>query len=226
MDRVVDGAEGGGTTATDDSPRRTQAERRAATEEALLRATFDCLVEDGYASLTTRRVAERAGVSQGNMRHYYPTKVELIAASMRDVLARLAAETVAQMRRQLDVPHRRQAMVDLIWNVHLSPAYRAMIELWVAAVREPDLREDVQAIEHDLRAEIHSATTALFPQDAEHPDADAIIETSLAAMRGLAFLAPVVDDRDFVERWARVRAEIVRLVSTPRQPATTRTIVT
>jgi len=196
--------------------RRTQAERRAATEDALLLATFESLVEDGYASLTTRRVAERAGVSQSNMRHYYPTKVELIGASMRDVLARLAEETVAQMRSRLAGPHRRQAMVDLIWNVHLSPAYRAMIELWVAAVREPELRSDVQAIEHDLRSEIHAATTALFPDDAIHPDAEAIIETSLAAMRGLAILAPVVDPEEFERRWARVRSEVLRLVSTPR----------
>ena len=41
--------------------RRNQAERSAATREALLDATLECLVEDGYANTTTARVAERAG---------------------------------------------------------------------------------------------------------------------------------------------------------------------
>ena len=41
------------------SVRRSQAERSAATREALLDATIDCLIEEGYASTTTARVAER-----------------------------------------------------------------------------------------------------------------------------------------------------------------------
>jgi len=39
--------------------RRTQEERRAATRAALLDATIECVVEDGYAGTTTTRVVER-----------------------------------------------------------------------------------------------------------------------------------------------------------------------
>jgi hypothetical protein len=46
-------------------PRRIQEERSAATRKALLDATIDCLAEDGYAALTTTKVAARAGVSRG-----------------------------------------------------------------------------------------------------------------------------------------------------------------
>ena len=42
--------------------RRSQAERSAATREALLDATIDCLIEEGYASIDdrARRRARRA----------------------------------------------------------------------------------------------------------------------------------------------------------------------
>ena len=51
--------------ATQPATRRTHAERRETTRLALLDAAVACLIEDGYAALTTRKVAERAGVSQG-----------------------------------------------------------------------------------------------------------------------------------------------------------------
>ena len=69
---------------------RTQAERRAASRAALLEAAVDCLIKDGYANLTTRRVAERAGVSQGTQMHYFPTKTQFLTEAIRHVAQRLA----------------------------------------------------------------------------------------------------------------------------------------
>ena len=70
--------------------RRTQAERRAASRAALLDAAVECLIKDGYAHLTTRRVAERAGVSQGTQMHYFPTKTQFLTEAIRHVAQRLA----------------------------------------------------------------------------------------------------------------------------------------
>ena len=69
--------------------RRTQAERRAATRSALLDAALACLVEEGYANLTTRNVAERAGVSQGTQMHYFPTRARFVAEAVRHVAFKL-----------------------------------------------------------------------------------------------------------------------------------------
>ena len=149
--------------------RRTQAERRAATQQALLDAAFACLVEDGYANLSTRRVADRAGVSQSNMRHYYPTKVQLISASLDDVLDRLTQETVDGLRAVSTAPDRRIRTLDLTWDVHASDAFRAMIELWVAAVREPELSEQLSAIEDRMRQRLLAAIVELYPDDSVHP---------------------------------------------------------
>ncbi len=61
--------------------RRSQAQRSAATREALLDATIACLVEDGYANTTTSKVAERAGVSRGAHLHHFQTRSALVAAA-------------------------------------------------------------------------------------------------------------------------------------------------
>jgi AcrR family transcriptional regulator len=54
--------------------------RSRATTEALLEATLQVLVREGYVRLTTTRVAERAGVSVGTLYQYFPDKRSLIMA--------------------------------------------------------------------------------------------------------------------------------------------------
>ena len=62
-------------------PRRSQAERSAATREALLDAAIDCLYEHGYSRTTTAMVAERAGLSRGAHLHHFQTRDALVAAA-------------------------------------------------------------------------------------------------------------------------------------------------
>src|SRR3954452_22739136 len=82
------------------TPRRTQAQRSAATVDALLDATIECLIEDGYANTTTTRVAERAGVSRGAHLHHYQTRGALVAAAI-ERLATLRTEQGLALAEQL-----------------------------------------------------------------------------------------------------------------------------
>src|SRR5205085_11569989 len=81
-----------GIAAASPSRRRTQAERRATTRTALLDAAMACLIEEGYANLTTRNVAERAGVSQGTQMHYFPSRETFLAEVVRHVTLKLVDE--------------------------------------------------------------------------------------------------------------------------------------
>src|SRR3954447_12839818 len=82
------------------TPRRTQAQRSAATVDALLDATIECLVEDGYANTTTSRVAERAGVSRGAHLHHFQTRSALVAAAV-ERLSALRAEQGIELADKL-----------------------------------------------------------------------------------------------------------------------------
>src|SRR5689334_14474056 len=74
---------GGKMARTARKARRTHAERRSATQAAILAASVKLLIEDGYAGFTASRVAARAGVSRGAQEHYYPKKIDLIGAATR-----------------------------------------------------------------------------------------------------------------------------------------------
>jgi AcrR family transcriptional regulator len=76
---------------------RSRAERRgeatAETRAAILAAARTCLLRDGYASLSTRNVAEGAGVPLSQIHYHYGSKQDLI-------LAVLAAENARLLDRQ------------------------------------------------------------------------------------------------------------------------------
>lgn len=76
-------------------PRRTQAERSAATREALIRAARPMFATAGFAGVSTEAVVRAAGVTRGAMYHQFEDKVELFAAVFeaveQDATARIAS---------------------------------------------------------------------------------------------------------------------------------------
>src|SRR5881227_2787692 len=123
--------------------RRSQADRRAATQAALLDAAIETLVEDGYAALTTRGVSERAGVSQGAQQHYFPTKTALVQAAIGRVAPQLIPFLIGAPdpgEGEGDGARARVGLLlDRMWEIHQLPPTRAAYELYNAARTDTDL---------------------------------------------------------------------------------------
>jgi AcrR family transcriptional regulator len=192
--------------------RRTQAERRAATRAALLSAAMDCLVEEGYANLTTRKVAERAGVSQGTQMHYFPTRVEFVAEAIRHVAGELIREVHDQISAaQSGSRQRVEAVLDQLWGVHTGPVFQATMELWVAARTDPELRESMEELTREVNRMILRSTDELFPEFLGRRRAREVLDLTLATMRGLAMLRSFAEP-DVVERtWQSSRRRLLEL---------------
>ncbi|GAC1653147.1 MAG: TetR/AcrR family transcriptional regulator [Mycobacterium sp.] len=68
---------------------------REATREALIEATAQIVLDEGYAAATSRRVAAKAGVKPALVHYYFPSMDDLFVAVLRD-----KAETNLQRHRQ------------------------------------------------------------------------------------------------------------------------------
>jgi AcrR family transcriptional regulator len=68
---------------------------REGTREALIDATAQIIVDEGYAAATSRRVAAKAGVKPALVHYYFPSMDDLFVAVLRD-----KAETNLQRQRQ------------------------------------------------------------------------------------------------------------------------------
>lgn len=192
-------------------PRRTQAERRDATRTALLDAAMDCLVEEGYANTTTRRIAERAGVTPGALQHHFASKTELLSEAVRHIRAKFAQEMFAQGPPDApSVNARSEELLDRMWKFHRGPVFYAYIELLVAARTDPELRATLADVQHEVATLNAAAAPILFPELAEQPGFAQLIDTGQAAIRGLALLA-FVDEAEAERAWPITRQHIIAL---------------
>ena len=85
-------------------PTGTRAERRdratAETRTSILGAARQCLLADGYANLSTRRVADSAGVPLSQIHYHYGSKHQLVLA----VLAEENERLLGRQRAMFDAP--------------------------------------------------------------------------------------------------------------------------
>ena len=193
--------------------RRTQVERRRATRIALLDATVACLVQDGYAKTTTRRIAERANVSPGALQHHFASKQELVSEAITHLARRLSEELIerglptAESERQL-----AERLVDRLWDVLNGPLIEAATELAVAARTDPSLRERLVGAQRQAVEMIGLTARHLLPDESAQPGFVELISTVLAAQRGMVLLGFVnPEDRDAA--WAAGRRQLLDLIA-------------
>jgi AcrR family transcriptional regulator len=168
--------------------RRTQAERRAGTRAALVRATVEALVELGYARTTTQEVQRRAGVSRGALTHHFTSKAELMLAAV-DHLYEEFSESVRQAAADLPVDSaiRIRLGVELIWQRFHGPLFVAAMELWTAARTDAELRAALLPHERRLGQQLRELAAEVFgEQIARHPSSEAVFQVLLTSMRGQA----------------------------------------
>jgi AcrR family transcriptional regulator len=114
----------------------TRAERRdratADTRARILAAARDCLLADGYASLSTRRVAEAADVPLSQIHYYFGSKQELILAVLAAQNERLVARQ-ASMYAGIEPLWRQWEQACDFLEVDLESGYVRILQEMIAA---------------------------------------------------------------------------------------------
>jgi AcrR family transcriptional regulator len=185
--------------------RRTQEERRAATQSILLDATIYCLGRDGYAATSISAITKQAGVSRGALLHHYPTKNELIAHAIlhfyRQRLARFKEHLLGADTSKLSLEDRLRVL-----KKDFSTWYHTALEIEVA-MRTND---EIAAIEESLSALDHEEMSReyeqLFPEFAATPVARELVGISCYLMRGLAS----TDDDEKADRQFVIGVDMIR----------------
>ena len=193
--------------------RRTQVERRQATRTALLDATVSCLVEEGYANTTTRRIAERAKVTPGALQHHFASKQELVSEAITYLNQRVTRDLIergvpsARPGRQL-----AEQLLDLLWEVQKGPLIEAATELAVAARTDPSLRQRLAEVQHEAVEMVAITARQLLPEEAARPGFVGLLSTVLAALRGMVWLG-FVSPTDREAAWAAGRTHLLNLIA-------------
>jgi AcrR family transcriptional regulator len=179
------------------APARTpQQERSRLTQQRLLTATIECLVEHGWSGTTTTLVAERAGVSRGAQLHHYPTKAALVLAAITHLCERRAEEIRAEAAavRAQPAAGRVDRVIDLFVASFTGPLFAAALELWVAARTDAELRRALVPLEARVGRAMHGLAVDLLGVDESRPGVRPAVQATLDLLRGLGVANMLGDD--------------------------------
>jgi AcrR family transcriptional regulator len=159
------------------APRRRMGPAGSENWHSMLDGAEDVLREEGYAALTSRRIAERIGVKQRLVYYYFQTMDDLIVEMFR----RLSARELERLRDAAASEHPLRE----IWHVCIHTADARLISEFMAlANRIPALRSEViNFIEQSRRMQVAAIAAALERADAPRalpPLAVSIIASSVA----------------------------------------------
>jgi AcrR family transcriptional regulator len=145
------------------------------TAARILDAACDLIAEEGIDDVRIARVAQRAGASTGLVHHYFSTREELLEQALIHSFERAgderfgeegegpatgAAGLAAAIRESLPAPG-EQEREWVLW-----------VELWLRAVREPDLRPVANRLYERYREWLASVIRAGVESGEFRADAD------------------------------------------------------
>ncbi len=183
------------------------------TRHNILDAAIRCFYEFGYNNTTTEKIAKEAGVSRGAMLHHFPSRSDLIKASVRHLNEqRIALYLSEESDIQEGAEHSRvEEGIDAYWKQLNTPAFVVFHELQVAARTDPELLEVmIPAIKEFDRLGM-KATRELFPDLAMSEEFRRTFSLSLYLLEGLAanrFTRNTGRDADELLGW--LKAELRR----------------
>jgi len=188
--------------------REPQQDRSRATRLRLLEAAVECLAEVGWSRSTVTVVAERAGVSRGAAQHHFPTREDLFVAAVAHVAEARAEELRTHRASMPREALTTRAIVDTIVATFTGQLFRAALELWVASSSEPNLREQVVALERAIGRETHKSVVDALGVDESVPGVRETIQATLDLARGLGLANLLTDDsrrrERIVAQWANL----------------------
>ncbi len=142
-----------------------QQTKSALTRNAILDAAIDCFYELGYANTTTENVANKAGVSRGAMLHHFPTRFDLIKATVLSLnKRRLDMFQTEEATVQKGATHTRvDEGIDAYWRQLNSPEFIVFQELRVAARTDKELAKVLVPALEDFNRAWYKSVREIFP---------------------------------------------------------------
>ena len=141
-----------------------QARKSQATQRMIIDTTIRCLAKYGYHDTTYIRISEESGVSRGAMRHHFPSRTDIIKATIEYLhKKRLAAFKKAANSIPAE-QSRTEASIEALWQHVNHPTFMVFIDLALAARKDRELAAIFRPAQETFRRECYYAALELFPE--------------------------------------------------------------
>jgi len=185
-------------------------DRGAAARERILQAAVRAIARDGIDGLRIARIATEAGVSSALVHYHFADREQLLAETIDYSYARAAEVRLDDaVEPAADHAARLAAMIDacLPTTEALAEDWVLWMELWLRAVRHPELRpvaEELYARLHDWF--VQEITAGVRDGEFARCDADEVADRTLALLDGYGVRTMIGDQTIPLERARRAVA--------------------
>jgi AcrR family transcriptional regulator len=195
-----------------------QQARAVATRNKLIEAVVRSLCSRGYAKTTTTVVAQAAGVSQGALFKHFGSKQHLIAATTEHLFHGLVEDfrSAFQVEGGNEVEDQIPRLLNELWVVFLKPELYAVIELYIAARTDEQLRQALIPVMQEHRDNLINEARRLFPDAAvNNPRFESAVDAIMSAFQGAAMSAAVLQDASHASELSAFLEHLCRLELQP-----------
>lgn len=127
----------------------------ATPRERLLGAALELIPEVGWAGVSTRKVAERAGLGSGLVHYHFANLQELLRLAAMGAVEELLQDFLAHLRLTSDPRQAVTALAGTLDSFDTSgPSNLLMIETFLASTRHEDVRAGLEVIMAAFRADL------------------------------------------------------------------------
>lgn len=204
--------------------RRTQEERSAATQDALLRATIEMMAEVGFARLTLNDIASRAGVSRGALMHHFPNKEDLIVLSYELLLSEATEEIRSWLGKGRAGEMALEDFLDRLWFMYSGTLVFVTVEHITEARHNEPLRQRFIPIVKEFHAALDACWSEFFKTTNDSGiDPTTVLTLTTCLYRGLSLQQVLREDKVYYEKllehWKSHVLSMVEIGSNARERA-------
>jgi AcrR family transcriptional regulator len=183
--------------------------------QEILDAAARVITDRGLAETRISDIADQAGVSPGLILYYFESKDRLLAETLTFANDQFYLRTSREIRRIPSAKDQLRRLIDLSVPGYL-PEYSRLdewalwIEVWVRALRDPDMAKDREALDQRWRSQLAEIirggqSTGEFSSS---EDADELALRIAALIDGLAIQVIMDDAEVTTERMHRTCMEV------------------
>jgi AcrR family transcriptional regulator len=206
---------------------RTRQKNGRDRHQEILDAAARVITDRGLAETRISDIAERCGVSPGLILYYFESKDRLLAEALTSANDQFYLRLSREMRRMSSAREQLLRLVELSVP-GLLPEYERLdewalwIEIWVLALRDPELSKEREVLDRRWRQSIadivrHGRSTGEFP---EGDDADDLGVAIGALIDGLAIPVMMNDPTFTPERMRDICMNVaLKLIGLAPAPA-------